>query len=67
MHMKVGEMLRKGREAKGLTLRDLQALTGIPYATISRLENDQIRPAFRHVVTIARALGLKLDRLVDCE
>jgi transcriptional regulator with XRE-family HTH domain len=66
--MKLGEALKKGRKAKGLTLRQLATMTGQNYALIYKLETGLIYdPGFRRLVKLAKALGLSLDGLAKCE
>lgn len=65
--MKVGELICVARECKGWTLRDLERQTGISNALLSQIETGHIKsPSWKNVVKIAKALGLKLDRLAAC-
>lgn len=53
--------LRAEREARGLSLRDLQEATGIPRSQLSRLENGiGTNPTIATLDRIARALGFRL-------
>lgn len=66
--MRVGELIAVARECKGLTLRQLESATGISNALLSQIETGKVRePSWRNVVKIAKALGLKLDRLAECD
>jgi transcriptional regulator with XRE-family HTH domain len=66
--MKVGELIAVARECKGYTLRDLEKRTGISNALLSQIETGHVEnPSWRNVVKIAKALGLKLDRLASCD
>ena len=66
--MKLGEALRKEREARGLSLRDLQELAGVPFPTIGRIERGRTRtPGFYIVAKVAKALRMSLDRLAKVE
>lgn len=40
-YTKIGQIVREKREAEGLSLRDLQSLTGISASTLSRTENGK--------------------------
>ncbi len=51
--------IKKIREQKGLTLRDLERITGIDHSTISRIENGYSLPSQTTMLLIAR--GLKMD------
>jgi transcriptional regulator with XRE-family HTH domain len=51
--------LRQIREAKGLSLRDLEWLSGIRHNTIWRIENGKTSKAHRGtVIKLASALGV---------
>lgn len=66
--MKVGELIAVARECKSLSLRDLEERTGISNALLSQIETGQIKsPSWKNIVRIAKALGLKLDRLAACD
>lgn len=66
--MTLGEFIAVAREIKGLTLRQLEEKTGISNALLSQIETGHVKePSWRNVVKIAKALGLKLDRLASCE
>jgi transcriptional regulator with XRE-family HTH domain len=66
--MRLGELLGVARECKGLTLRQLETATGISNALLSQIETGKVRePSWRNVVKIAKALGLKLERLAECD
>lgn len=66
--MRLGELIAVARECKGWTLRELEKRTGISNALLSQIETGHIKePSWRNVVKIAKALGLKLDRLASCE
>jgi transcriptional regulator with XRE-family HTH domain len=64
---KVGSLLAKARGKKGLTLRDLAQLTGIPPTTITRVERGEYsEPAPDNLARLAEALELdpaRIDRL----
>lgn len=52
------------REMKGISLRALGTKTGIPHPVLSQMETGHVKePSFTNVVKVARALGVKLDRL----
>ena len=62
--MSAGDYLRLHRERKNLSLRQLEKITGVPFSTISRMEqnNDTL---FSSVVLVANALGISLDTIAD--
>lgn len=66
--MRLGELIAVARECRGLTLRGLEKKTGISNALLSQIETGKIKePSWRNVVKIAKALGLKLDRIAACD
>lgn len=66
--MKLGDLIAATREAKRLSLRELEKKTGISNALLSQIETGHVKePSWRNVVKIAKALGLKLDRLAKCD
>lgn len=66
--MRIGELIRVARELKKLSLRDLEKVTGIQNAHLSQIETGHIEnPGWKKVVTIAKALGIKLELLAACE
>lgn len=66
--MKVGELIAVARECRGWSLRELEKRTGISNSLLSQIETGYVRePSWRNIVKIAKALGLKLDRLASCE
>jgi transcriptional regulator with XRE-family HTH domain len=52
----VGESVRIIRELQELSQNQLAALTGIPQATLSAIENDRVRLGVERAKVIARAL-----------
>jgi transcriptional regulator with XRE-family HTH domain len=60
----VGPRLRRVRTARGLTLTEVAAATGISKSTLSRLEHGQRRPTLELLLPLARAFRVPLDDLV---
>ncbi|MGW1788395.1 helix-turn-helix domain-containing protein [Streptomyces tubercidicus] len=60
----VGPRLRALRRARGITLADLAATTGVSESTLSRLENGQRRPSLKLLLPLARTYDVPLDDLV---
>lgn len=56
--------LKKTRERKGLSLRELQAKSGVYKSTIGELENMDRGAQGRIVRKLADALGVETDELV---
>lgn len=59
--------MRSIREARGLTLADLEGLTGISRYQLGRYENGHQDPSTGRAQKVARALGVSLDSLVEGE
>jgi DNA-binding XRE family transcriptional regulator len=55
--------LRRRRRVLGLTLRRMQAITGIPFQTTNRIEWNQQDPKVRQLIAISRALGVPMHDL----
>lgn len=64
-----GEHMRRARMDAGLTLRQLDALSGITYSMISRYERDVYpsRISLANVEILADALGLTIDEYIGHE
>jgi transcriptional regulator with XRE-family HTH domain len=59
-----GAMLRQRRQALGLTMRQIEAATGIPNTTISRIETGSFKaPRPDKLARIAQALGMSVGEL----
>jgi transcriptional regulator with XRE-family HTH domain len=66
--MKLGEAIGKERKAQGFSLRDLEAISGIAYTLISKIERGRVaEPGFRVVSRLAKALRIGLDSLAKLE
>lgn len=61
----VGGRLRGLRRARGATLDQLAAETGLTPSTLSRLENGRLRPTLEQLLPLARAHGVPIDDLVE--
>jgi transcriptional regulator with XRE-family HTH domain len=60
----LGDRLRSAREARGLTLDQLSASTGISKAHLSRLESGARQPSVGILVELAAALGTRVGPLL---
>lgn len=58
-----GERLRALREKKGLTQEQLARAAGVRQSIVSKIERGVIDPRFSTMQALARALGLRLDKL----
>jgi transcriptional regulator with XRE-family HTH domain len=57
--MTLGQVIRQAREEAGLSMRQLEATSGVGRMAIQRLEQDEVeKPAAGHLVHLAQALEL---------
>lgn len=57
----------KARIEKNLTLKQLEALTGIGKTTLNNIENGLVSPTLYQLETIARALNVRITDLFDSD
>ena len=50
----------RARTEKGLTLKQLEELTGIGKTTLNNIENGLVWPTLKQLEDIARALGVRM-------
>lgn len=55
-----GQLIRREREALGLSIRDLASLAGVAYPTVSRIELGHEEPRWETLSKMAAALGKSL-------
>ena len=64
MNNNPGLTLKRLREDKHLTMRDLMALCGVDSSTISRMENGHLENTeLRHVRSVCQALEIDIETL----
>lgn len=56
----ISKQLKKSRESKGLSQRELSARSGVPQGHISKIENGSVDLRLSSLVSITRALDLEL-------
>ena len=56
----VGESIRRARETKGLSLRQVEKLTGIAFNHIGRIERGKYNVTIDTIAVIANALGVRI-------
>ena len=60
--------IRQARIAQGLSLRALSARAGLPYSTLSKLENGKMGLTYDKLIRLAQALNIDLkDIVTDAE
>lgn len=63
--MNAGEMIRKSRMARNMTLKQMSNLTSLSVGYLSKLENSDRMPPFATLQTIATALGIEIERFFN--
>lgn len=63
LNMELGSLIKKVREAKGLSQKELALSCNMDQAQYSRIENGKTDPAFSAVARIAKGLGIELSDL----
>ena len=61
----MGSTLRRARLAKGLTLRDLSAKSGLSQAFLSRLERGHASTSIANLIRITGIIGIGIGDLFD--
>jgi transcriptional regulator with XRE-family HTH domain len=62
MSRRIGQAIKEAREHRGLSLRQLERLTGLSASQISQIESGRpANPGWETVVKLARALDFSLD------
>ena len=62
---RVGETIRRLRQAKGMTLQELALASGVSMGMLSQVERDRANPSLRVLTQIRLALGASVSELFD--
>ena len=65
--MQLGKNIRKIREAKGLSQKEVAISVGMDQAQYSRIENSKTDTSFSTIEKIAKALGVELSELFTAD
>ena len=65
MSKKVGEIIRKIRKEKGISLRDLAKKVDVSFVNISYIENGRIETSKEVLRKISKALDYDFDKLLS--
>ena len=65
MSKKVGEIIRKIRKEKGISLRDLSKKVNVSFVNISYIENGRIETSKEVLRNISNALNYDFDKLLS--
>lgn len=60
----LGNAIRRRREEKDLSLRDLAEETGVSASTLSRIENGTGKPDADNIARLAAWLGMPIERVM---
>ncbi len=60
-----GDRVRRIRQQRGLSIRDLSSRTGIDMAALRRIESGEAIPALGQLVRLGRALDMKMGYLIS--
>lgn len=63
--MNVGENIKKIRQEKGLTIKDIAEKTDITNSLVSQIENNKVNPSLKTLIAIAEALRVKIGTFFD--
>lgn len=61
--MNIGEKIRKVREAKGLSQKEISTMVNMDQSQYSKIENDKTDPTTSTLEKIAKALGIDVSEL----
>jgi transcriptional regulator with XRE-family HTH domain len=61
----LGDRIRRVREIRGLTIKDLSSRTGIDIDTLGRIESSKLIPALGQLVRLGKALDMKMGYFVS--
>jgi transcriptional regulator with XRE-family HTH domain len=61
----VGDRLKKAREKRGFTLRELSSRTGTDVATLKRMEENEMIPPLGELVRLSKALETRMSYLIS--
>jgi len=60
-----GDRIRRVRQERGLTIKDLSSRTGIDTADLERMESSETIPALGQLVRLGRALDMKMGYFIS--
>lgn len=65
MNVNVGSLIRRERQNRGLSLRELARRVGVSASMLSQVETGRTRPSVSTIYAIATELGLSIDALLS--
>jgi transcriptional regulator with XRE-family HTH domain len=61
----VGQRVRRVREGKGLTVKDVAQRTGLKLKYLAQIETDEVSPPLGVLIRLAKALDMKMGRFIS--
>lgn len=61
----LGDRIRRVREMRGLTIKDVSSRTGIDIDTLGRIESSKLIPALGQLVKLGKALDMKMGYFIS--
>jgi len=61
----LGDRIRRVREIRGLTIKDLSSRTGIDTDTLTRIESSKVIPALGQLVRLGKALDMRMGYFIS--
>lgn len=62
--MDIGDLFKKAREERGLSLREVSEKSGLSASFIGQIERNETSPSMRSVKSLTDALGVRLNDLL---
>lgn len=62
---KFGAYVRQVRNEKGMTMLEVEVLTGISEGSISKIENGKKNPALTTIIKLAKGLSIAPSQLLN--
>jgi transcriptional regulator with XRE-family HTH domain len=59
-----GQIVRAFRTNFGLTLKELEQITGVSYTNLSAIEHDRVDVGVRRAVLLAAAFGIRPEQIL---
>lgn len=63
--LKFGNHLKKLREEKGISIRELASSSALEYSQVQRIEKGKVNFAFSTLIALAEGLGLHVSELLS--
>ncbi|MBU1209582.1 MAG: XRE family transcriptional regulator [Proteobacteria bacterium] len=61
----LGDRIRKAREMRGLTLKDMSSRTGISVETLKRVESNETIPPLGELIKLGKAVEMKMGYFIS--